>query len=107
MSIIDDVYNFQCKVFEPETADLSEEELKNMLKQLYVYFPYTEKKDGSKEPYATDSEYSKKWFKCYDHLLNLLTMKRQESRYKVSFRISVTALVVSICGLAIRAAFGG
>jgi hypothetical protein len=107
MPTIDEVYNFQCKVFEPETADLSEKELKEMLKQLYACFPYTEKKDGNKEPYATDLDYSKKWFKCYDHLLNLLTMKRQESRYKVSFWLSVTALVVSVCGVAIRAVLGG
>lgn len=107
MQTTDKVYNFQCKVFEPETADLSEKELKEMLKQLYAYFPHTNKKDGNKELFETDSEYSKKWFKCYDHLLNLLTMKRQESRYKISLWLSVTALVVSVCGVALRVALGG
>lgn len=107
MAQIKDVYNFQCKVFEPATSELSEKELKSLLKQLYEYFPYTDKGDGNKEPYATDNDYSKKWYKCYDHLLNLLSMKKQESRYKLSLTLSIVAIVVSLIGVAVRVTVSG
>ncbi|WP_305846317.1 hypothetical protein [Photobacterium kishitanii] len=104
---IKDVYNFQCKVFEPDTSELSEKELKKMLKQLYDYFPYiyTDKDEGNKEPYSTDNDYSKKWYKCYDHLLNLLSMRKQESRYKLSLTLSIVAIVISVIGVAVRVNF--
>lgn len=101
MAQFKDVYNFQCKVFEPATSELSEKELKIMLKQLYEHFPYRDKGDGNKEPYATDNDYSKKWYKCYDHLLNLLSMKKQEFRYKLSLTLSIVAVVVSVIGVTV------
>jgi hypothetical protein len=102
MATFKDVYNFQCKIFEPETSEFSEKELKAMLKELYEYFPHTNKEDGDKQPYDTDNDYSKKWYKCYDHLLNLLTIKKQESRYKISFWLSIFALVISVAGVAVK-----
>jgi hypothetical protein len=102
MATFKDVYNFQCKVFKPETSEFSEKELKAMLKELYEYFPHTNKGDGDKQPYDTDNDYSKKWYKCYDHLLNLLTIKKQESRYKISLWLSIIALVISVAGVAVK-----
>ncbi|USR78199.1 hypothetical protein NGM67_10610 [Photobacterium damselae] len=107
MAKLKDVYNFQCKVFEPATSELSEKELKIMLKQLYEYFPYTYDGDGNKKPYATDNDYSKKWYKCYDHLLSLLSMKKQEFRYKLSLILSIVAIVVSVIGVAVRITVSG
>jgi hypothetical protein len=107
MTQIKDVYNFQCKVFEPATSELSEKKLKLMLKQLYDNFPYTDKGDGNKEPYNTDNEYSKKWYKCYGHLLNLLSMKKQESRYKLSLTLSIIAVVTSVIGVTVRLSIAG
>ncbi|OOE95662.1 hypothetical protein BZG78_14945 [Salinivibrio sp. MA351] len=107
MTKLKDVYNFQCKVFEPETSELSVKELKVMLKQLYEYFPYTDKGDGNKQPYDTDNDYSKKWFKCYDHLLNILSMKKQEFRYKLSLSLSIVAIVISVIGVAVRITVSG
>ncbi|HGS5804777.1 TPA: hypothetical protein ACMD0U_001035 [Vibrio parahaemolyticus] len=107
MAKFKDVYNFQCKVFEPETSELSMKELKVMLKQLYEYFPYVDKGDDNKEPYATDNDYSKKWFKCYDHLLNLLSMKKQEFRYKLSLTLSIVAILISVIGVAVRITVSG
>ncbi|WPC74948.1 hypothetical protein [Vibrio porteresiae] len=107
MAKFKDVYNFECKVFEPETSELSVKELKVMLKQLYEYFPYLDEGDGNKKPYDTDKDYSKKWFKCYDHLLNLLSMKKQESRYKLSLTLSIVAIVISVIGVAVRITVSG
>jgi hypothetical protein len=99
MAKFEEVYTFQCKIFEPETSELSEKELKTLLKQLYGYFPSTNEVGNNKKPYNTDLDYSKKWYKCYDHLLNLLTMKKQESRYKVSCWLSSFALLISLASV--------
>lgn len=107
MPSLEEVYNFQCKVFEPATSELSKKELKAMLKKLYDYFPHTDKGNGNKEPFDTDNDYSKKWYKCYDHLLNLLSMKKQELRYKLSLILSIVAIAVSVIGVAVRITVSG
>lgn len=107
MADLKQVYNFQCEVFEPKTANLSEKELKVKLAQLYGYFPFTNKGDGNKEPYEVDSNYSKIWFKCYDHLLNLITMRKQELKYRISFWTSIVALVISVVSIGVRLAVTG
>lgn len=99
---IKNVYNLECKIFEPATADLSQNDLKKLLKQLYAYFPYTDKIDGNKEPYETDNDYSKKWFQAYKHLLMLLEMKKQESKQNISMWISIIAILVSIFGVVVK-----
>jgi len=99
---ITDVNNFKCKVFEPETAELSHQELKVMLKQLYAYYPHTVSSDGDRKPYDAGSDYSKQWFQCYDHLLMLIDMRKQERKFNISIWISILALVVSIAGAIIR-----
>lgn len=96
MAKITDVNNFKCKVFEPETAELSHQELKVMLKQLYAYYPHTVSSDDA------GSDYSKQWFQCYDHLLMLIDMRKQERKFNISIWISILALVVSIAGAIIR-----
>jgi len=98
MPTFDEVYNFECKVFEPETADLSEKELKDMLKKLYKYFPYTEH-DGNRKPYDPSDDYSKKWFQSYKHLLMLLDMRRQQAKHNMSMWLSVIAIAVSVSGV--------
>ncbi len=95
MATFDEVYNFECKVFEPETADLSKKEIRKMLKQLYEYFPYTEH-EGNRKPYEPSSDYSKKWFQSYNHLLMLLDMKKQDTKHNISMLLSIIAIVVSI-----------
>lgn len=102
MAKITDVNNFKCKVFEPETAELSHQELKVMLKQLYAYYPRTVSSDGDRKPYDAGSDYSKQWFQCYDHLLMLIDMRKQERKFNISIWISILALVVSIAGAIIR-----
>ena len=106
MPTFDEVYNFECKVFEPETAELSQKEIKSMLKQLYKYFPYTEHK-GNRKPYDADSDYSKKWFQSYNHLLMLLDMKKQEAKHNISMWLSVIAIVVSVASVAVRIGTSG
>lgn len=101
MATFKEVYNFECKVFEPATADLSQKELKNMLKQLYEYFPYTEH-EGYRKPYEPSSDYSQKWFQSYNHLLMLLDMRKQEVKHNISMWLSVLAIVVSVAGVAVR-----
>ena len=101
MANFKDVYEFECKVFEPQTADLPQKEIKAMLKQLYQYFPYIESEEG-KKPYDSSSEYSKKWFQSYSHLLMLLDMKRQEAKHNISMWLSIIAIVVSVTGVLVR-----
>lgn len=102
MATFDEVYNFECKVFEPETADMSQKEIREMLKKLYEYFPYMQKGEGVREPYAADSDYSKKWFQAYEHLLMLLEMRKQEAKHNISMWLSIVAIVVSLAGVVIR-----
>ncbi|AUL95739.1 TPA: hypothetical protein I7745_23005 [Vibrio vulnificus] len=102
MATIAEVNNFKCKVFDPETSELSHQELKTMLKQLYVYYPYTKTAEGNREPYGASSDYSKEWFQCYHHLLMLIDMRRQERKFSISIWISILALAVSILGVIIR-----
>ncbi len=97
-----EVYNLQCKIFEPATANLSEKELNNLLMQLYEYFPFYDQGEGNKKPYDTDQDHSKKWFLAYNHLLKLLEMRRQESKYKTSLYISISAIIISIAGLLVK-----
>lgn len=102
MTIIKDVYNLECKIFEPATADISQKEIKGLLKELYACFPYIDKSDGNKEPYDTDNDYSKKWFQAYNHLLMLLEMRKQESKHNISMWLSIIAIVVSIASVVVR-----
>lgn len=102
MNLLKDVYNLECKIFEPATADLSQREIKALLMQFYECFPYTDKGEGNKEPYATDSDYSKKWFQTYNHLLMLLEMRKQESKHNISMWLSTIAIVVSVVGVVVR-----
>nr|VVV03971.1 hypothetical protein AW0309160_01354 [Aliivibrio wodanis] len=102
MAKIKDVNNFKCKVFEPKTAEMSHKELKEMLKQLYEYYPFILSSEGDKTPYDTGSDYSKQWFQCYDHLLMLIDMQKQESKFHISIWISILALTVSVVGMIIR-----
>lgn len=102
MAEFKDVYNLECKIFEPATADFSQNKIKGLLKELYAYFPYTDKGNGDKEPYETNNDYSKKWFQAYNHLLMLLEMKKQEQKHNVSMWLSITAIFVSSIGVAIK-----
>ncbi|HAT8543972.1 TPA: hypothetical protein I7198_19285 [Vibrio vulnificus] len=102
MAKIVDENNFKCKVFEPETAELSHRELKVMLKQLYTYYPYIKTSDGNRKPYDAGNDYSKQWFQCYDHLLMLIDMRKQEKKFNISIWLSIIALVVSIAGIIFR-----
>ncbi|QXO18027.1 hypothetical protein [Vibrio ostreae] len=102
MANIKDVNNFKCKVFEPETAELSHRELKGMLRQLYEYYPKTVSSDGTRKPYDANSDYSKQWFQCYNHLLMLINMRKQERKFNISIWLSILALAVSIIGTIIR-----
>lgn len=102
MSLFKDVYNLECKIFEPATADLSQKEIKGLLKELYSCFPYTDKGEGNKQPYETDNDYSKKWFQAYNHLLMLLEMRKQESKHNISIWLSIIAIVVSIVGVLVK-----
>lgn len=104
MANIQEVYNFRCKVFSPDTADLSAKELKKLLKELYSYYPYTDKGNGNREPFCSDSSYSKGWFLCYDHLLMLLEQRQQEFKHNLSIWFSIIAIVVSISGVVVRVA---
>ncbi|SFJ83515.1 hypothetical protein [Methylophaga sulfidovorans] len=106
MSTFDEVYDFECKVFEPETAELSQKEIKSMLQQLYKYFPYTEH-EGKRKPYEPSSDYSKKWFQSYNHLLMLLDMKKQEAKHNISMWLSVLAIVVSVTSVLVRVGSAG
>ena len=99
--LIDEVYNFECKIFEPETSDFSQKEIKNMLKKLYEYFPYMEH-EGKRTPYEPSSNYSKKWFQSYNHLLMLLDMKKQEVKHNIFMWLSVIAIVVSVASVIVR-----
>lgn len=102
MILLKDVYNLECKIFEPATADLSQKEIKVLLKQLYECFPYTDKGEENKEPYETSNDYSKKWFQAYNHLLMILEMRKQESKHNLSIWLSIIAIVVSVIGVAVR-----
>lgn len=102
MALFKDVYNFQCKIFEPATADLSKNELKVLLKQHYEYFPHTIDSAGNKQPYDASNDYSKQWFQAYNHLLMLLEMRKQEAKHNISLTISILALLVSVAGVVIK-----
>lgn len=106
MATFKEVHNFECKVFEPETAELSQKEIKTMLKQLYKYFPYTEH-EGNREPYEPSSDYSKKWFQSYNHLLMLLDMKKHEKKHNLSMWLSIIAILVSVTSVIVRAGASG
>jgi len=106
MPTFKEVYEFECKAFEPATAELSQKELKSMLKQLYEYFPYTEH-EGERKPYSPSGDYSKKWFQSYNHLLMLIDMRKQEAKHNISMWLSIIAIVVSVAGVAVRIGFTG
>ena len=100
-SKIEVIENFKCKIFEPATAELSRQDLKEMLKTLYGYYPVSSS-DGKKQPYRADSDYSKQWFQCYDHLLMLLDTRKQQEKFNISIALSSIALLVSILAVLIR-----
>ena len=97
-----EIDSFCCDVFRPDTADLSEKELKVKLKRLFELYPYNNFSDGTSRPVDPGSEYPKKWFQCYDHLLKLLEIKRQDSKFKLSLIISITALIISAITAGVR-----
>ncbi len=102
MSKFKDVYNLQSQIFKPETLDLSEKELKKLMRKLLEYQTFTVDKGGSSEPYDIDSPYSKKWFKAYEHLLVLISMKQQNFKYYLSLILSIIAIVITGFGLYIN-----
>lgn len=102
MANITEVNNFKCKVFEPETAGMSYSELREMLNKLYGYYPYIESPESGRRPYDADSDYSKQWFQCYNHLLMLINMRKQDGKHRFSIGISILALVVASISPAVR-----
>ncbi|EMW7171710.1 hypothetical protein AAFM81_002534 [Vibrio fluvialis] len=97
-----DVYNFHCKVFEPAIAHLSKKDLEAMLLQLYDYFPFTNRGDGNKEPHETTSDYTKKWFNSYNHLLMLIETRTNEEKYNFSVKLSVLAVIISVISVLVN-----
>ncbi|HDX8462544.1 TPA: hypothetical protein RUY97_002865 [Aeromonas dhakensis] len=101
----EELYALQCKVFEPATADFSMRELKILLNELLDSFPHEDDGKGNIRPYKPSRDESVMWFKSYDHLITLMNIKRDESKNRRTFWISISALVVSVITAAAQAAF--
>lgn len=91
-----ELYEFQCNVFEPKTADFSTKELMVLLKKLLNNFPHTDIEGGNRKPYSPTMDESVIWFKCYDHIITLISIKRDESKSNRTFWISIAAILVSL-----------
>ena len=100
----DELYELQCKVFEPATADFSMSELKSLLSDLLKKFPHIVDDNGKRKPYKSGEDESVMWFKCYDHVITLINIKRDESTNNKAFWISVLALIFA-AGAAVGALF--
>ncbi len=100
-----DLYELQCKVFEPATADFSIHELKGLLNSLLNSFPHTVDDKGNRRPYKPGMDESIMWFKCYDHVITLMNLKRDELKNRRTFWISIIALVVSVVTAVLQIAF--
>lgn len=100
-----ELYALQCKVFEPATADFSMRELKSLLNELLDSFPHVDDGKGNRRPYKPSDDHSVMWFKCYDHLITLMNIKRDESKNRRAFWISIIALVVSVITAVAQVAF--
>ncbi len=87
---------FQCRVFSPDNVELSVGELKKLLKDLLEKFPHTVDKSGNRTPYDPNMPDSIVWFKCYDHIITLISIKRDESKNNRTFWISIVAILVSL-----------
>lgn len=91
-----ELYELQCKVFDPETADFSKHELKGLLKDLLNSFPHIIDAEGNRKPYKPDVDESVMWFKCHDHIITLISIKRDEAKKNGTFWISIIAIIVSV-----------
>jgi hypothetical protein len=96
--------NLICKIFTPATSELSLTELKALLTELLKDFPVENQVDNNKKAYDVDSQYAKKWFVAYNHLLFLVDMKRQDSKYNTSLILSWTAIIISVLAILSRLA---
>lgn len=92
----EELYELQCKVFEPATADFSMSELKGLLNELLDSFPHVDDGKGNRRPYKPSQDESVMWFKCYDHIITLISLKRDESKNNRTFWISIVAILVSL-----------
>lgn len=92
----EELYELQCKVFEPATAYFSMRELKGLLNELLDSFPHVDDGKGNRKPYSPTMGESVIWFKCYEHIITLINLKRDESKNNRTFWISIVAILVSL-----------
>lgn len=66
-------------------------------KDLLEKFPqHPVDKSGNRTPYDPNMPDSIVWFKCYDHIITLISIKRDESKNNRTFWISIVATLASL-----------